>query len=132
MTDIHAPFPPRPPWHYRLMMRVLGGLAHWVHAGCRPFIRGVSDSFERRLTPGERIRQRMHRTMCALCRTQERHLRQLRALAHEVASAPLEPAEPITADPTEAAPSELTAEAQARMRQALRERLDQAHASREP
>ncbi len=127
MTEIHAPFPPRPPWHYRLMMRVLGGLARWIHAGCRPFIRGVSDSFERRLTPGERIRQRMHRAMCTLCRTQERHLHQLRRLAQEVAAAPLEPA-----DPGDAAGSELTAEAQARIRQALRERIHQTQSPQKP
>lgn len=78
--------PRRPGLMYRLMMGLLGRFDRWVHQSCRTFIHRASEAFERPLTGRERLGQAAHRVLCSLCRTQERRLGQLSALAHEVAA----------------------------------------------
>ena len=59
----------------------------WFELTCKSFIRRASDSYERPLKPGEKIRQVIHRFMCRICRLQERRMHQLHALAHELGQA---------------------------------------------
>jgi hypothetical protein len=94
---------------YRVMMGFVGRYERWVHQSCRTFIQRASASFERPLTPSERIGQATHRLLCSLCRVQERRLSQLGQLAHEVAAEP------------PAAPG-LSSEARERIREAMRAR----------
>jgi hypothetical protein len=94
---------------YRWMMMFLGLLDGWLHLSCRSFIKLASEGFDRDLSLRERGLQAMHRVLCGLCRLQERRLRQLRALAHE-----------LTRAEGDLPPVELSPEAAARIRQALR------------
>ncbi|MBI5490438.1 MAG: hypothetical protein HY905_24095 [Deltaproteobacteria bacterium] len=75
----------RPGRMYRWMMAFIGLFERWLHLSCRAFSQLASAAIERRLTRGERMRQAVHRTMCGLCRTHERHVHQLHAVAHELA-----------------------------------------------
>lgn len=76
--------PRRPGWLYRWMMAFIGLFDRWLHLSCRAFIQLASAKHERPLRTPERARQAVHRAMCGLCRTQERRMDQLRALAREL------------------------------------------------
>lgn len=118
MTIPDLPVQSRLPWHYRWMMGLLGLFAPWLDLSCRSFMHLASEKHERELHPGERLRQGMHRAMCSVCRVQERHLDQLRDLAHEAVDSALDEQE-----------EQLSDEATDRIRQAMAEAAESPSAS---
>ena len=58
----------------------------WLKRGlppCRTIARLVSDTYERRLTLGERVRMRLHLALCAVCARYEWQLAALRVAARQ-------------------------------------------------
>lgn len=82
--------PPRSSWLRRAVAAFVGLLERWLSLSCRSFIRRASEALDRPLGPGERVRQTMHRLMCRVCRTQERRMGQLQALARELGTSALD------------------------------------------
>lgn len=103
--------PPRPPWLYRAMNAVLGPLEHWLKLDCRSFTRLASEKLDRPLTSGERLRYRLHRIVCAICRRQDNRLQRLHKVVHQAAQHPAKGQE------------ELPNEARERIRQRVAEEL---------
>jgi len=103
---------------------VLGGLASGMMTvaesllgmSCRSFIRLVSARYERPLGPGERLRQRIHRAMCRICRQQELRMAQLHDLARDIGQVSTD-----SADEAQHPAVELSPEAVARIRRAMDE-----------
>ena len=79
-----SPGTSKPSWLYRQMMGFLGLFDRVLFMSCRSFIRLTSAKYERPLRATERLRRAMHRAMCRICRTQERRMDQLHALAQEL------------------------------------------------
>lgn len=59
-------------------------LEHRLDLTCQQFITLLSLSLEQPLSPAQRFRQGIHRSICRICRTQEKRWHQLRALAKEL------------------------------------------------
>ena len=84
MKNLTKPRPRRPGWFYRVMMAFLGLFDRWLYLSCRSFIHTSSQKYERPLRRGEKIRQSLHRAMCAICRVQEQRMDQIRELARDI------------------------------------------------
>jgi len=86
MSPSSRPVPRKLGWTYRWMMGLVGYFERWLLMSCRTFTRLASEKHERPLTRFERTRQRLHRLVCEVCRTQERRLERLRDLVREIAA----------------------------------------------
>ncbi|MFM2083116.1 MAG: hypothetical protein RL380_1807 [Verrucomicrobiota bacterium] len=71
---------PKPPALYRALAAVLGPLEKLLRLDCRSFTRLASAGMDRALTLGERVRYRLHRLICAICRAQDNRNRCLHEL----------------------------------------------------
>lgn len=103
---------PRPPWLYRAMGAVLGPVERWLNLDCRSFTRLASERLDRPLAFGERVRYRLHRLYCSLCRRHDNRIGRLRQLLR-LAARPSSQREP----------PELPAESRERIRQRVTDEL---------